>query len=90
MVSIILDMVEIGENPNLRPDGKRRTDRKRKGLRKPRERLEELWEKDQESANEVLESPPKAERSTPPSQRDLPMDYADRSDEKLKEEKPSD
>lgn len=72
----------IENNPNLRPDGKRRW-KPRKGLTNAAERMEELLEEENRSANEVLPPAPES-RGKVIVQRDMPLDAGDRAEEKLK------
>lgn len=70
-------MVEF--NPNLRPDGKRRWS-KRKGLTNPAERMNELWEEEQNKANESRSflTSIKKKGNSEDKISDLPLDNADK------------
>ena len=82
-------MTEFTENDfNLRPNGKRRW-KPRKGLTNPAERMEELREKENRNANEVLTTGQHEIKPKVIVQRDMPLDAADRREEDL-QSKPGD
>jgi hypothetical protein len=78
-------MTELEGNSNLRPNGKRRW-KPRKGLTNPAERMEELREQEDRNANEALTSGERRPKPKVITQRDIPLDAADRVDDKLRGE----